>query len=129
MKIKSLIVGAALLAALPAHASTVSGWWGGAWQCTIDGRPAKMKWSAVDNSETSCDGDVCTTSFGVAWRGRFSDNGSQWVALSNARPGRSGGLYFNHADGNQWYLPRPSGNRTNGWTTWNGNRYPLSCWR
>jgi Family of unknown function (DUF6006) len=129
--LSALIIGATLFATtLTAHASTVApGWWSGSWQCTIDGRPARMKWSVVDVGGTSCDGEVCTSTSEVAWRGRFSDNGSQWVSLTNARPGRSGGLYFNHADGNKWYLPRPTANRTKGWTTWQGNRYPLSCWR
>lgn len=112
-----------------AQASQVGGWWGGDWNCTIDGRPAKMKWTAVTVSEGSCEGDVCSQSTGAAWKGSFSDNGSRWVPLNNPRPGSKGGLYFNHADGNRWYLPQPTGNRSNGWTTWQGKRYPLSCWR
>ncbi|MBX9403472.1 DUF6006 family protein [Lysobacter sp. BMK333-48F3] len=114
----------------PAQASQVGGWWGGDWTCTIDGRPARMRWTAVDDTHVDCDGDEsCSQSSGARWRGRFSDNGSAWVALNNPRPGVRGGLFFNHADGNRWYLPRPSNGRSNGWTTWNGQRYPLSCWR
>jgi hypothetical protein len=116
-------------AAAPAGAGQVSGWWGGNWTCTIDGRPARMKWFPVDDSDSSCDGDTCSTTSGVRWQGRFSDNGSAWVDLSNPTTGTRGGLYFNHADGNRWYLPKPSANRSTGWTTWNGRRYPLSCWR
>jgi Family of unknown function (DUF6006) len=112
-----------------ATAGQVSGWWGGKWNCTIDGRPARMNWVAVDDRQTTCDGDVCTTSSGARWQGSFSDNGSRWVPLTNPLRGNQGGLYFRHADGNQWYLPQPSGNRTTGWTTWNGQRYPLVCWR
>lgn len=113
----------------PAHAGIVSGWWGGAWTCNIDGRPARMKWSAVDDSETTCNGDVCSSTSGVRWQGSFSDNGSRWVPLTNPSKGKKGGLFFRHADGNQWYLPEPKGNKTTGWTTWNGKRYPLSCWK
>lgn len=112
-----------------AYAGQVSGWWGGSWTCDIDGRPARMNWSVVDNSQTTCQGDTCTSTSGVRWKGNFSDNGSRWVPLSNARQGNTGGLFFRHADGNQWYLPKPQGNRTTGWTTWNGQRYRLSCWR
>lgn len=112
-----------------AYAGMVSGWWGGSWTCNIDGRPARMNWSVVDNSQTTCQGDTCTSTSGVRWKGSFSDNGARWVPLSKARLGNQGGLFFRHADGNQWYLPRPQGNRTTGWTTWNSQRYRLSCWR
>jgi len=113
----------------PVLASQVVGWWGGNWTCNIDGRPARMRWMTVDDSQTSCDGDTCTSTSGVRWRGSFSDNGSRWVPLTNPRRGDKGGLYFNHADGNGWYLAKPVGNRATGWTTWNGRRYPLSCWQ
>lgn len=113
----------------PALAGQVAGWWGGAWACNIDGRPAHMKWVAVDDSQTTCDGDICTTSSGARWKGSFSDNGSRWVPLTNPRQGTRGGLFFQHADGNQWYLARPVDNKTKGWTTWNAQRYSLSCWR
>ncbi|MGK9167187.1 hypothetical protein KXR53_12865 [Inquilinus limosus] len=113
----------------PAPAGQVAGWWGGTWDCNIDGRPARMRWAAVDASETTCDGDICTTSSGARWSGSFSDNGSRWVRLTNPRQGNRGGLFFRHADGNQWYLAKPVNNKAVGWTTWNGNRYSLSCWR
>ena len=114
----------------PALASTVSGWWGGTWACSIDGRPAQMKWVVVDAPQTTCNSDgICTTTSGARWKGSFSDNGSPWVQLTEPRRGQQGGLFFRHADGNQWYLPKPTGNRTSGWTTWNGQRYPLSCQR
>lgn len=109
------------------HAGMTAGWWGGSWNCTIDGRPARMQWSVVDDNQTSCSGGVCSTAAGASWKGRFSDNGSKWVPLTNARPGNQGGLYFRHADGNQWYLAKPAGNRAAGYTTWQGKRYPLSC--
>lgn len=114
----------------PASASqVVGGWWDGWWRCTIDGRPARMVWRVVDDSQTTCNGNVCSTSFGVRWGGQFSDNGSRFVPLTNPEVGQQGGLYFRHADGNRWYLPKPTANRTSGWTTWMGRRYPLVCWR
>lgn len=124
------LIGLALSAASfsPAGAGMVTGWWGGNWTCNIDGRPAQMKWVPVDDSQTSCNGDVCSTSSGARWKGSFSDNGSRWVPLNNPRTGNLGGLYFNHADGNRWYLPKPTGRQTVGWTTWNGQRYRLACW-
>ncbi len=125
----------ALIAALtggspPAQAGTApGGWWGGNWSCTIDGRPARMRWMIVNVNSGSCNGDTCTSSEGAAWRGRFSDSGSQWVTLSSLRPSGGGGIRFNHADGNTWFLPKPVNNRSKGWTTWQGQRYPLACWR
>lgn len=110
-------------------ASVAVGWWGGYWDCNIDGRPARMKWDVVDDSQTTCNGNICSTTSGVRWQGSFSDNGSRWVALTEPRRGNRGGLYFRHADGNQWYLPQPTNNKTTGWTTWNGQRYSLSCWK
>ena len=126
-----IVLGVALCLAVaaPALASTASGWWGGTWSCSIDGRPAHMKWVIVDDSQTTCSDGTCTTTSGVRWKGSFSDNGSAWVPLTDPRPGQQGGLFFRHADGNQWYLPKPTGNQTSGWTTWNGRRYPLSCRR
>lgn len=105
------------------------GWWGGDWTCRIDGRPARMRWVPVNNDQVSCDGSECSIVSGASWKGSFSDNGSAWVPLRNARRGNQGGLFFNHADGNQWYLPEPNGRKTDGWTTWQGQRYRLSCWR
>ena len=125
------LAGLCLLACLAgsAHASMAGGWWGGKWKCTIDGRPARMNWAVVDAGESSCDGETCTTTSAVRWAGKFSDNGSQWVKLTNARPGNLGGLYFQHADGNRWYLAKPAGGKAQGWTTWQNRRYPLACWQ
>jgi hypothetical protein len=118
-----------LVTSTPAPAGSVAGWWGGTWSCNIDGRPARMKWVAVDDTQYSSDGNIGTVSHGARWKGSFSDNGSRWVPLTNPRQGDRGGLYFRHADGNKWYLAKPVNNRTKGWTTWNGQRYLLSCWR
>jgi hypothetical protein len=131
-RLTGLLCGIALCATIstPSHAGlTVTGWWDGNWTCNIDGRPARMRWRVVDATTTSCDGEVCSTVAGSRYKGSFSDNGSQWVALTDAKRGKKGGLYFRHADGNQWYLPQPTGGRTDGWTTWNGSRYKLSCWK
>ena len=99
----------------PASADQLIGWWGGDWTCTIDGRPARMRWIPAEGSS------------GLHWRGRFSDNGSRWVDLTNAHLTQNRGFTFRHADGNQWFLPEPTGNRTSGHTTWNGQRFPLVC--
>lgn len=123
-------LGALAWYATPATAGTVAGgWWDGSWQCNIDGRPARMRWKVVSVSSGSCNGDTCSSSEGATWRGSFSDNGSQWVGLSNLRPAQAGGIHFNHADGNTWFLPKPTNNRSKGWTTWQGQRYQLACWR
>lgn len=129
-----LLLGACCLLALAAQpqraaASQAAGWWGGEWKCNIDGRPARMSWKVVDAPQTSCDGDVCSTAASVRWVGRFSDNGSRWVGLRDARNSSMNGLYFRHADGNQWYLSAPAQGKTTGWTTWNSKKYKLVCWR
>lgn len=122
-----------VFAALPAVGGQAVGWWGGDWQCNIDGRAALMRWTTVNIDDGECwdeDGaTICSSSSSVGWRGRFSDNGSPWVPLTDPRLGSRGGMYFNHADGNRWYLAEPEGGTAYGWTTWNGQRYPLSCWR
>jgi hypothetical protein len=108
----------------PPLAGQVTAWWGGFWACTIDGRPARMKWGAAGDSAA-----VNGISHAARWKGSFSDNGSRWMPLTNAREDTKGGLYFRHANGNQWYLAKPVNNKSKGWTTWNGQRYALSCWR
>ena len=112
------------------HAGTIIGeWWDGNWNCTIDGRPARMRWRIVNDSQGSSSGGVATQTSGVKRIGQFSDNGSAWVPLSDARRASNGGLLFRHADGNQWFLPREQGGRTSGWTTWQGKKFPLICSR
>ena len=116
----------------PAVAGQIVGWWGGTWSCKIDGRPASMKWIILEPGMNECDerGRNCVRNDSLRWKGGFSDTGSRWVPLTNPRLGDKGGMYFRHADGNQWYLAKPGTNkRTAGWTTWNGHRYPLSCWQ
>jgi len=114
-----------------AGASQLVGWWGGTWTCDIDGRPARMKWIVVEPGVNMCDdqGRNCVMNHELRWQGGFADNGSRWVSLTQPRLGDKGGMFFHHADGNRWYLAKPKGERTTGWTTWNGQRYRLSCWR
>jgi hypothetical protein len=114
-----------------ASASMLVGWWGGKWSCNIDGRSARMRWAPVEAGINMCDenGRNCVRNDRLRWLGGFSDNGSREVRLTDAREGSRGGLNFRHADGNHWYLAKPAGNKATGWTTWNGRRYPLSCWR
>jgi Family of unknown function (DUF6006) len=135
-KIQRILIG---LAALPltlgcfdinAQASQVlSQWYFGKWNCTIDGRPAKMQWLVVDDPQTTCSGDVCSSSSGVKVVGRFSDNGSAWVPLSKRYlRGNEFGIRYLGAEQNNWMLRyQPSTKVAAGWTTWRGNRYPLQC--
>lgn len=68
-----------------------------------------MKWITVSPGVKMCDedGNNCVTNDRLRWKGGFSDNGSRWVDLTNPREGKQGGLFFRHADGNQWYFPSP----------------------
>ncbi|BCJ91529.1 hypothetical protein IZ6_22640 [Terrihabitans soli] len=90
-----------------------------------------MKWVIVDDPQVTCSGEWCTSAGLVRRKGSFSDNGSRWVPLLNLRNGGEGrGSFFNHADGNRWYLLKPDASgRARGHTTWNGNQYSLVCWR
>lgn len=119
----------------PTHADTQNDeWWGGDWTCDLRGHPAHMKWSAVEDDRIA-GGSYDTTGNTAAprWEGRFSENGAQWVALTEPRKGKNGGLYFRHADGNKWYFQKPVANEIKGWTRLapqrNAPRYPISCWR
>ncbi len=131
MRVQSVLLRATALTlafgVAPAHASMMVGeWFHGSWNCRIDGRPSKMTWRVVDDPQTSCRGDECTTTSGVTLRGRFSDNGSQYVPLRKTSS-TAASLNFRHADGNPWRLNRRSANLADGYTTWQGQRYPLSC--
>jgi Family of unknown function (DUF6006) len=107
----------------------VSQWYFGKWDCSIDGRPAKMQWLIVDDSQTSCSGDVCSSSSGVKVVGRFSDNGSAWIPLSKRYlQGNDFGIRYLGKEQDNWLLRyNPQAKVANGWTTWRGNRYPLQC--
>lgn len=108
-------------------------WYFGNWDCFIDRRPAKMQWYVVDDPQTTCNGDVCSSTSGVRVVGRFSDNGAPWVKLakrySNSQRSELGIRYLGNEQDN-WLLKYNSGTQVaDGWTTWRGNRYPLRCRR
>ena len=104
----------------------VTQWYNGTWNCTIDGRPSVMRWRYVNDSQQTCSGGVCTSSSGVALRGSFSDNGSPFVRLTKISS-NSTVLVMRHPDGNRWRLDMSVPGRAAGYTTWNGQRYPLVC--
>jgi Family of unknown function (DUF6006) len=107
-------------------------WYFGNWNnCLIDGRPAKMQWKVVDDPQTSCDGNVCSSSSGVKVVGRFSDNGGAWVPLKvQSSSGNDLKIRYQGAEPDNWFLRySPTKKSASGWTTWRGNRYPLSCSR
>lgn len=114
----------------PATASTIATqWFFGNWDCLIDGRPAQMQWSVVNNPQTQCKGDVCSTTSGVKLVGRFSDSRSPWVNLSKQWSNRSElGIRYLGREQDNWYLRQDSRTKiATGWTTWRGNRYSLQC--
>lgn len=138
-KIANILIGFGLLPLVlggfgsSAQASqAVSQWYFGKWDCSIDGRAAKMQWLVVDDPQTSCRGDVCTSSSGVKVVGRFSDNGGAWVPLAKRyQNGNIFGIRYLGNEQDDWLLRyNPSTKTASGWTTWRGNKYPLQCtWR
>lgn len=133
---KSWLIGLAVLplsllvSAERSQASLVtSEWFHGNWNCTIDGRPARMQWYLVDDPQTRCNGNVCSTTSGVRLVGRFSDNGSAWVPLARRwSRGSELGIRYLGREQDNWFLSYNSRSRiASGWTTWRGTRYPLSC--
>lgn len=122
--------------ALSASSSAFAGlvakqWYHGWWDCNIDGRPARMVWEVVDDSKTTCSGDICSTTSGVKTIGWFSDNGGPWVRLGINYGWDSNrlGIRYMGQEPDNWYLDFNSQNITAvGKTTWRGQQYPLSCW-
>jgi Family of unknown function (DUF6006) len=107
-------------------------WYFGNWNnCLIDGRPAKMQWKVVDDPQTSCDGNICSSSSGVKVVGRFSDNGSDWVPLSvRYNQKNEVGIRYLGKEKDNWVLRyNPQTKDAKGYTTWRGKKYPLSCSR
>jgi Family of unknown function (DUF6006) len=104
-------------------------WYFGRWNCQIDGRPAQMQWKVVDDSQTHCSGGVCSSTSGVKVVGWFSDNGGPWVSLSKRyTQGNDFGIRYRGGEPDNWFLRyNPQTKSATGWTTWRGNRYPLSC--
>ena len=135
-KIANILIGFGLLPLVlgcfgsSAQASqVVSQWYFGKWDCSIDGRRAKMQWLVVDDPQTSCSDGVCSSSSGVKVIGRFSDNGSAWVPLAQRYlRGNDFGIRYLGNEQDNWLLRyNPSTKVANGWTTWRGNKYPLQC--
>ncbi|MBD2592777.1 hypothetical protein H6G74_00335 [Nostoc spongiaeforme FACHB-130] len=121
-----------LLLSSHTQASQIVGeWFFGSWDCNIDGRPARMEWKVVDDPQTNCNGNICSTTSGVRLLGRFSDNGSAWVPLAkrfSSSRRQDLGIRYLGAEQDNWYLKYNSQTRhAEGWTTWRGNRYPLQC--
>lgn len=107
-------------------------WYFGNWQnCRIDGRPARMQWRVVDDPQTRCSDGVCSTTSGVKVVGQFSDNRSRWVPLGiRSDRGNTLGIRYLGAEPDNWMLRyNPSTQAAQGYTTWRGQRYPLSCRR
>ncbi len=116
-----------------ASTSSLPSWASGDLNCKIDGRPARMNWRVVDDPQTECDGNVCSTTSAVKTVGNFSDNGGGWVPLGMTGV-TNGGLTLNirylGAEQDNWQLTQNNYTEVaTGWTTWRGNRYPLSCWK
>ncbi len=108
----------------------VQEWFFGKWDCHIDGRPAKMQWYVVDDPQTTCNGNICTSTDGVRVVGRFSDNGSPWVSLAKRYSTRRQelGIRYLGREQDDWYLKYNSKTQVaDGWTTWRKKRYPLQC--
>ena len=111
------------------HASQVArAWYFGTWSCVIDHRAARMVWQVVDDPQTSCSGNICSTSSGVAVRGWFKDGAGPWVKLVN-RSASGADLRFTYTgDNTRWFLRYdPNTGVATGNTIWRGNTYPLQC--
>lgn len=138
-KIANIFIGLGLLPLVlgccgsSAQASQVlSQWYFGKWDCSIDGRAAKMQWLVVDDPQTSCSGNICSSTSGVKVIGRFSDSGGAWVPLGKRYlRGNDFGIRYLGNEQDNWLLRyNPSTKVAKGWTTWRGNKYPLQCtWR
>jgi hypothetical protein len=129
LSLAAVAVGVCALPSLGLASMVARDWYFGNWDCNIDGRAARMQWRVVDDPQTTCNGDVCSTTSGVKVVGRFSDRGSAWVPLTKRWSNRSEiGIRYLGAEQDNWYLRFDRNTRTaTGWTTWRGNRYPLQC--
>ncbi len=119
---------AAMAGSAPAPASQVAGgWYMGDWRCTLDGRATRIVWdvASVEHGSSHHGASHGTSVSGAERRGRFWDRGT-WVDLSFGRA-TSTTVHFQHPDGNNWYMRRISATQANGYSTWQGRRYPLSC--
>ena len=96
-----------------ATAAEQSQWFAGTWTGTIDGRPATMRWRVTGSGK------------GRQIVGEFSDGSSGSYVPLNYDSHTPDELFFRHADGNSWYLARKQDGQASGYTTWNGQKYPL----
>ncbi len=117
------------LSEIASASQTASKWYFGSWSCTIDGRPARMRWRVVDDPQTTCAGGICTSTSGVKVVGHFSDNGGPWTPLRATSSGPATlNMQYLGAEQAPWFLRYNAAQRqAQGWTTWRGHRYPLSC--
>ncbi|GAA4009583.1 hypothetical protein GCM10022631_22620 [Deinococcus rubellus] len=126
---RTLIALALLTVTATSHASQVaSAWYFGNWSCVIDHRAARMVWQVVDDPQTSCSGNVCSSSSGVAVRGWFKDGSGPWVKLVNRSASGSDLRFTYTGDNTRWFLRYdPNTGVATGNTIWRGNTYPLQC--
>ena len=107
-------------------ASSSAEWYLGDWNCSIDGRPAKMRWKA-ESVNRSC-GDNCTEA-GSVTKGKFSDNGQPPVSLEAVGKGSSFVSFrYGQDKENLWQLRYDNSTGVaSGDTIWEGKAYPLQC--
>lgn len=133
---KAIVMGvmfSVLAAPVLASTSALPRWANGESNCKIDGRPAKMFWQVVDDPQTECEGNICSTTSAVKTVGHFSDNGGAWVNLRIREVTNSGNtldIRYLGSEPSNWQLNYDASTEiATGWTQWRGRRYQLSCWK
>ncbi|ULH18321.1 DUF6006 family protein (plasmid) [Deinococcus sp. KNUC1210] len=126
---RTLVTLALLSLTTMSHASQVANaWYFGHWSCVIDHRAAQMVWEVVDDPQTSCNGNICSSSSGVAVKGWFKDGNGPWVKLINRSTSGTDLRFTYTGDSTRWFLRfDPNTQVANGNTMWRGNTYPLNC--
>ena len=108
-------------------------WYIGEMNCEIDKRPAKMKWEQVSEwVDAGSSGDIVRGYETTTLSGSFSDNGGTWNKLQKQPSSNSLILKIRYlgTEPNNWQLTYDTNKKlAEGWTTWRGQRYPLSCWK
>ena len=118
------------LAGLSSASTLPQTWFLGNWTCNIDGRSGQMNWQIVNDPQISCQDGVCSSTPGVAYKGRFRDSqgAGGWVRLeSTSSDGND--LSFSHtADFTPWFLRYDPNTRVaTGNSMWRGESYSLQC--